>query len=67
MSRAEGCGEGGSRRDSSAVAVLLLPDLNSLDIGQGKSYSYTFGRAGEWAYHCSAHYPQGMVGSVLVR
>lgn len=44
-----------------------LPDLNSLDIEQGKSYGYTFGRAGEWAYHCSAHYPQGMVGSVLVR
>ncbi|MBM3947272.1 MAG: plastocyanin, partial [SAR202 cluster bacterium] len=44
-----------------------LPGLNSLDLREGQSYTFTFVQAGEWAYHCSAHYPQGMVGSVLVR
>lgn len=44
-----------------------LPDLNSLEIRQGEAYSYTFNRVGEWAYHCSAHFPLGMVASVIVR
>lgn len=44
-----------------------LPGLNSLELGEGKGYHFTFDQVGEWAYHCSAHYPQGMVGSVLVR
>jgi plastocyanin len=44
-----------------------LPGLNSLDVKEGQAYSYAFNQAGEWAYHCSAHFPQGMVGSVIVR
>jgi plastocyanin len=44
-----------------------LPDLNSLDLTEGQTYSYTFNQAGEWAYHCSAHFPQGMAGSIIVQ
>lgn len=44
-----------------------LPDLNSLEIRQGETYNYTFNRGGEWAYHCSVHFPLGMVGNVIVR
>ncbi len=44
-----------------------LPGFNSLDLKEGQIYSYTFNQAGEWAYHCSAHFPQGMVGSVIVQ
>lgn len=44
-----------------------LPDLNSLDLKEGQTYSYTFKPVGEWAYHCSAHFPLGMVGSIIVR
>ena len=44
-----------------------LPGFNSLDLKDGQTYSYTFNQVGEWAYHCSAHFPQGMVGSVIVQ
>lgn len=44
----------------------VLPALNSLNINEGKEYSYTFAEAGEWPYHCSAHYPEGMAGRILV-
>lgn len=44
-----------------------LVGLNSFDLKEGEPYSYTFDQVGEWAYHCSAHVPQGMVGSVIVR
>lgn len=40
------------------------PGLNSLELGQGASYSYTFNQPGEYAYHCSAH--TNMVGRILV-
>ncbi|MBI2863736.1 MAG: copper resistance protein CopC [Chloroflexi bacterium] len=43
-----------------------LPDLNSRSLGENESYHYTFSRVGEWVYHCSAHYPQGMTASVIV-
>jgi plastocyanin len=43
-----------------------VPALNSLEIKQGESYSYTFDQAGEWAYHCSAHVPQNMFGRIIV-
>ena len=43
-----------------------LPALNSLEINQGESYSFTFNEAGEKHYHCSAHYPQGMVARIIV-
>lgn len=44
-----------------------LQSLNSLDINLNETYSYTFDVLGEWGYHCSAHFPQGMVGKVVVR
>lgn len=44
-----------------------LASLNSFDLKQGQSYSHTFDQVGEWMYHCSAHFPQGMVGGVLVQ
>lgn len=44
-----------------------LASFNSLDLKGGQSYSYTFDQVGEWAYHCSAHFPQGMFGSVIVQ
>lgn len=43
-----------------------LPGLNSLEIKQGEGYSFTFDQPGEWAYHCSAHVPQNMLGRVIV-
>ncbi|MBI3743249.1 MAG: copper resistance protein CopC [Chloroflexi bacterium] len=43
-----------------------LPGLNSLEIKPGQSYTYTFSDAGEWPYHCSLHFPQNMVASIIV-
>ncbi len=43
-----------------------LPALNTLEIKKGESFSFTFSDPGEWAYHCSKHVPDGMVGHVLV-
>lgn len=45
----------------------VLLELNSLDLNQGQSYSFTFSSPGEWGYHCSAHFPQGMVARVIVQ
>lgn len=45
----------------------FLPTQNSLELKQGQSFGYTFNAAGEWPYHCSLHYPAGMVGRVLVQ
>jgi len=44
----------------------VLPQLNSLTINIDQEYSYTFTETGEWGYHCSAHYPEGMVGRIIV-
>ena len=44
----------------------VLAGLNSLDMAQGQTYSYVFSEPGEWGYHCSAHFPQGMTGRVIV-
>jgi len=44
-----------------------LPGLNSLDLKEGTTYSYAVDQIGEWAYHCSVHFPQGMVGSIIVQ
>jgi plastocyanin len=44
-----------------------FPDLNSLDIPPSKTFSYTFEQVGEYAFHCSAHVPQNMFGTILVR
>lgn len=43
-----------------------LTELNSLDIQKGDTYSFTFTQTGEWAYHCSAHVPDGMLGRIIV-
>jgi plastocyanin len=45
----------------------VLRELNSLDLNQGQSYNFTFNTPGEWSYHCSAHFPAGMVGRVIVQ
>ncbi len=44
-----------------------LPTLNSLELKPGQSHSYTFANTGEWPYHCSLHFPENMVASVIVR
>ncbi len=44
----------------------LLSDMNSFDLEKGESYSFTFNATGEWGYHCSAHFPQGMTGRIIV-
>ena len=45
----------------------VLPGLNSLDLKQGATFSYTLNDVGEWGYHCSAHFPQNMVAKVIVQ
>jgi plastocyanin/methionine-rich copper-binding protein CopC len=45
----------------------VLLELNSLDLALGQSYSFTFTEPGEWGYHCSAHFPEGMVARVIVQ
>lgn len=42
-------------------------DQNSLDIPANGNYSVTLTRAGEYPYHCSAHYPEGMTGRIIVQ
>jgi plastocyanin len=37
---------------------------NSMDVAQGKSYSFTFAKAGTYAYHCFPH--PYMHGTVIV-
>ena len=44
-----------------------FPDFNSLDIPPQKTFSYTFNEIGEYNFHCSAHVPQNMFGTILVR
>ncbi len=41
------------------------PDFNSRSLKRGESYSFTFGKAGLYPYHCSAH-AENMVGKILV-
>lgn len=41
-------------------------DQNSLGILQGETFALTFQEPGEYPYHCSAHYPAGMMGSLIV-
>lgn len=45
----------------------VLQGLNSLDLTTGQSYNYVFTEPGEWGYHCSAHFPQGMIGRIIVK
>lgn len=39
---------------------------NSREINQGESFAVTFTIPGQYNYHCSAHVPQGMLGSIIV-
>lgn len=41
--------------------------LNSLDIPPQKTFSFIFDEPGEYAFHCSAHVPQNMYGTILVQ
>lgn len=43
------------------------PKLNSLEIPPTQTFSYVFDERGEYAFHCSAHVPQNMYGTILVR
>lgn len=45
----------------------VLKGLNSRGLSKGETFSYTFNQAGEWGYHCSAHYPQGMIAQIIVK
>jgi plastocyanin len=43
------------------------PEMNSLELARGEEFSVTLSEPGQYDYHCSAHVPQGMRGSVVVR
>lgn len=40
---------------------------NSRQIEQGQSFTTTFTIPGQYSYHCSAHVPEGMLGSIVVK
>jgi len=44
-----------------------FPPMNSRGLGQGATFSVKLETPGQYDYHCSAHYPQGMVGSIVVQ
>lgn len=39
---------------------------NSREVSQGESFTTTFDIPGQYNYHCSAHVPEGMLGSIVV-
>lgn len=39
---------------------------NSREMSQGESFTTTFDMPGQYNYHCSAHVPEGMLGSIVV-
>ncbi len=41
-------------------------DQNSREIAPGKSFTTIFVTPGQYNYHCSAHVPEGMLGSIIV-
>lgn len=43
-----------------------FPQQNSLEIKAGETFSTTFAKNGQYNYHCSAHVPEGMLGSLIV-
>lgn len=43
-----------------------FPGQNSQEISQGETYSVTLQTPGQYNYHCSAHVPEGMLGSIIV-
>jgi len=55
-----------TNNDSTTHTVTSIPSgpLNSGDLAQGKSYTYTFTTAGTFNYHCAIH--ANMTGTVTV-
>ena len=43
-----------------------FPEQNSTEIKKGGDFSLVFEKPGQYNYHCSAHVPQGMLGSIIV-
>lgn len=43
-----------------------FPQQNSKELKNGNNYSLTFDMPGQYNYHCSAHVPEGMLGSIIV-
>lgn len=43
-----------------------FPLQNSLEIAARETFSTTFVTPGQYNYHCSAHVPEGMLGSIIV-
>lgn len=43
-----------------------FPPQNSREIAGGKIFATTFTELGQYNYHCSAHVPEGMLGSIIV-
>lgn len=43
-----------------------FPSQNSREIPAGQSFTATFTAPGQYNYHCSAHVPEGMLGSIIV-
>jgi len=43
-----------------------FPEQNSREVASGESFSTTFQIPGQYNYHCSAHVPQNMLGSIVV-
>ncbi len=42
------------------------PPMNSTELAQGQTFSVKLETPGQYDYHCSLHYPQKMVGSIIV-
>ena len=43
-----------------------FPEQSSTEIKKGGDFSLVFEKPGQYNYHCSAHVPQGMLGSIIV-
>lgn len=43
-----------------------IPEMNSGELQVGGTFSVTLTMPGQYDYHCSAHYPEGMKGSIVV-
>lgn len=47
-------------------AHTYFKEQNSRGIAENQTYSTTFVKAGQYNYHCSAHVPEKMFGSIIV-
>jgi plastocyanin len=53
------------QNDDDATHNVTADAFQSGDIGSGKSWSYTFSKAGTYTYACTYH--DGMKGTIIVR